>query len=52
MILEVNIPDEAIKADDVDTEDVINLIESGIRYVARVASNYNIEEAEINISAK
>lgn len=46
----VEISDEAIIKDDVEEASVLNFIESGIYYMARVGGNYNIGDSNIKIS--
>lgn len=53
MIVQINIPDNAIKQDDIiDNNDILNLIDSGFYYMARVSGHYNLERAEIKLSIK
>lgn len=38
----IEIPDEIIEQDELDPEDMLDIIEEGIHYIARVGNNYNL----------
>lgn len=53
MIIQIDIPDDAIKQDEiVDSKDILNLIDSGFYYMARVSGCYNLEKTKIKLSIK
>lgn len=53
MIVQINIPDNAIKQDEItDSKDILNLIDSGFYYMARVSGYYNLEKTDIILSIK
>lgn len=53
MIVQIEIPDDAIKQEgDVDNDDIINTIDSGVHYMFRVYSYYHISNSDIKISIK
>ena len=53
MIVQIDIPDDAIKQDDiVDSKDILNIIEGGFYYMASVGSHYHLSTTEIKLSIK
>lgn len=53
MIIQIDIPDDAIKQDEItDNKDILNLIDSGFYYMARVSGCYNLSKIDIKLSIK
>lgn len=53
MIVQIDIPDTAIKQDEIiDGKDILNLIDSGFYYMARVSGHYHLSTTEIKLSIK
>ena len=53
MTIQIHIPDNAIKQDEItDSKDILNLIDSGFYYMARVSSYHNLEKTDITLSIK
>lgn len=50
MKIQLNIPDSDIEKDGLDEVSIINLIEGGVRYIARVSGNHNIEASPIKFN--
>lgn len=53
MIIQIEIPDDAIKQEDnVNNNNIITLIDFGIHYIFRVALYNRISDSDIKISIK
>lgn len=50
MVVQIDIPDDAIKQEDIENEDILNAIESSVYYMFRVVGNYHIEDSKIKFS--
>ena len=52
MIIQIDIPDDAIKQENIENEDIVNIIECGIYYMFKDYNKYNIANSDIKVSIK
>lgn len=50
MKIQLEIPDSDIEKDGLHEISIINLIEGGVRYMARVSGNHNVETSPIKFN--
>lgn len=53
MIVQIDIPDDAIKLDDIDdSKDILNIIEGSFYFMASIGSHHHLRTTEIKLSIK
>jgi hypothetical protein len=53
MIVQIDIPDDAIKQDRItDNKDILNIIEGGFYFMANIGNHYHLRTTKIKLSIK